>query len=198
MKLWIDDIREKPNGFDLHVRTAQEAIEIIKHHPCSAISFDHDLGSEDCGTGYHVAQWIENQAFDHSIQRMGWTIHSANPVGRKNITMAMENAECYWDEMDEKFLKLFKKWREETGYLSNMVKAAKNANHLAMVAMGLPVVGTILRLIHQEPEHLFLTLRYILQGGPVIPMDDRGNIERMSEIWYDWGVKEGYIHEKLS
>lgn len=97
MKLWIDDVRPMPEGFDRHAKTASEAIEIIKAcDRIEEISFDHDLGNDADGTGYDVAKFIEEQAY-RGIKPppLKWSIHSANPVGRQNIRKAMESAERF-------------------------------------------------------------------------------------------------------
>lgn len=97
MKLWLDDIRPMPKGFDKHVTNVTIAKSCIAfpYDPVDEISFDHDLG-EDNGTGYDVAKFIEEQAYLGNIPPIKWSIHSANPVGRKNIEAAMKKAEEYW------------------------------------------------------------------------------------------------------
>jgi hypothetical protein len=60
------------------------------------VSFDHDLGDSDELTGYDIAKWIEEKAFNGEISRFTWAIHSANPVGRVRIKQAMQNADKFW------------------------------------------------------------------------------------------------------
>jgi hypothetical protein len=92
--LYLDDVRETPKGFNLRAYTAQEAIEMLSTRRIDSISFDHDLGPEEAGTGYDVAKWIEEKAYtDPAFKMPEWTIHSANPVGIKNIESAMKSAE---------------------------------------------------------------------------------------------------------
>ena len=94
MKLWLDDERAMPPQFDTQVKTAEEAITLLKTQQVTHISFDHDLGEGQ--TGYDVAKWIEKRAWYGTMPPMEWQIHSANPVGRQNITIAMKNADRYW------------------------------------------------------------------------------------------------------
>ena len=65
------------------------------------ISFDHDLGKPYMNvqevTGYDVAKVIEGLAHMNVMARIKWGVHSANPVGRKNIELAMVSAERFWD-----------------------------------------------------------------------------------------------------
>jgi hypothetical protein len=104
MRIWLDDIRPMPEGFDMWIKDAYEAIAfLMSHDNIDFISFDHDLGITPKvaireNNGYTVAGFIEGLAYFCKIKKMGWDIHSANPVGRKNIEMAMNNADKYWRE----------------------------------------------------------------------------------------------------
>lgn len=92
-KLYLDDLRDTPEGFNLRAYTAKEAIDMLEKGNISLISFDHDLGPEEAGTGYEVAKWIEEKAYtDPNFAVPDWKIHSANPVGVKNIERAMNSA----------------------------------------------------------------------------------------------------------
>jgi hypothetical protein len=99
MKIYLDDIRNpKSEGWTI-VRTAKECIELIKSNKdtITEISIDNDLGEGDYeATGYDVAKFIEAQCWCGFMKcPKFWNVHSANPVGAKNITMAMKNAEIY-------------------------------------------------------------------------------------------------------
>jgi hypothetical protein len=100
MKLWLDDVRPMPEGYDRHARTADEAIALLETGDVSHISFDHDLGTEKDGNDVAIA--IEKMAHDGIVVEMEWTIHSANPVGRKEIEMTMKSAQRWWDEWEER------------------------------------------------------------------------------------------------
>lgn len=94
MRIWLDDIRPMQKGFDLHVKTYDEAINVLKSGNVQHISFDHDLGQGK--TGYDVACWIESMAAKNKLKSLTWDIHSANPVGKGNIMAAMFAAERLW------------------------------------------------------------------------------------------------------
>jgi len=96
MRVWLDDVRPIPDGFDVWVKTAHEAIQLLDSQAVDFISFDHDLGDEENGSGYDVAKWIEEMSFKRRMTRIDWAVHSANPVGRKNIEGAMRGAEKWW------------------------------------------------------------------------------------------------------
>jgi hypothetical protein len=94
IKLWVDDIRPMPSGFNTWAKTAQQAIETLKRYEVVEISLDHDLG-EGCGTGYEVAKFIEERAY-RGTKPPAWAVHSANPVGAQNMKMAMTAAWNLW------------------------------------------------------------------------------------------------------
>jgi hypothetical protein len=96
MNLWIDDVREMPRLYDVHAKTAQEAILLLKSGKIKRVSFDHDLGPGK--TGYDVAKWIIRQAHDGEMGPIAWAVHSNNTVGRNNIRETMEQADKIWRE----------------------------------------------------------------------------------------------------
>lgn len=87
-KLYIDDIRTpKFKGYDV-VRTSFEAVKYLEENGCpNLISFDHDLGGDD--NAMIVIHWMINKDMDKNgmfIPRgFEYNVHSANPVGKKNI-----------------------------------------------------------------------------------------------------------------
>jgi hypothetical protein len=94
VKLFLDDVRECPEGW-LLAKTAKEAIFALITLNITEISLDHDLGTED--TGYTVAEWIERAAYERTLSRLIWAVHSANPVGRAKMEAALTRADKYWD-----------------------------------------------------------------------------------------------------
>ena len=93
MKIYLDDVRELPEAYVREggwvvVRTAEACIELIEanYKDISVISFDHDLGDSSTLTGYDVATAIEKMVYFQNIKMIPeFRIHSANPVGRKNM-----------------------------------------------------------------------------------------------------------------
>ena len=101
MKLWLDDWREKPAEYDIHVKTAADAIAALERGGITEISLDYDLGKYDdeiSDTGRAVAAWIARGAWDGTVPRMKWKIHSDNVQGREIMLRMLEQAERYWTE----------------------------------------------------------------------------------------------------
>lgn len=85
MKIFLDDIREAPEGW-IRVHSYEEAIEGLKTGRVEQISLDNDLGTEK--EGYDVAKWIEQQTFETNFRPPKIWVHSANPVATHNIEAA--------------------------------------------------------------------------------------------------------------
>ena len=111
IRLWLDDERDPKDPYIKHgfyskgdevwVKTPAEAINHLSQGKVSFISLDHDLGLDSSGeSGMTVAKWIEAAAYNGELKRLEWDVHSQNPVGRKAIQQAMNNAERFWDEKD--------------------------------------------------------------------------------------------------
>lgn len=107
VKLWLDDCRD-PKSSTMQmiyytdnswtwVKNVEEAKKFLNKGIVFFISFDNDLG-DGLEEGYQLANWIEEQAANGILKRMGWQIHSSNPVAANKIKMAMLNAEKFWVE----------------------------------------------------------------------------------------------------
>ncbi len=112
MYVWLDDDRDPTDEFNqrtfgaaadmLWVKTAAECIAVLRAGGVTAISLDHDLGAKENGEGYDVAKWIEKAAFDGALPRLSWRLHTASPVGRKNMLAALWNANAFWTAAEER------------------------------------------------------------------------------------------------
>ena len=83
MKLFLDDVRQPPDESWAVARTYAECIRVLKTGAVESLSLDHDLG--ESRTGYDVACWIEAAVILEGFNPPKITVHSANPVGRRNI-----------------------------------------------------------------------------------------------------------------
>jgi hypothetical protein len=89
MKLWIDDVRQPPVGYDVWLRSVEEArlyigvSEKIKElKKVELIDIDHDAGeyAYDGGDYIKLLDWLEETGRNYPIR-----IHSMNPVGVENM-----------------------------------------------------------------------------------------------------------------
>ena len=99
MKMYLDDIREPKDSYDVIVRSYEEAVMFVQKNGIpSYISFDHDLGCEDTGEilkrGYDFAKWLVDMDIENIYKfpdNFSFNIHSANPIGRNNINSILNN-----------------------------------------------------------------------------------------------------------
>ena len=97
MKLYLDDIRNPATeGWNI-VRSYEEFVQFIMQNGMpDLISFDHDLG-DNVPTGMDCAKWlVENQ---HKI--VEFNVHSANPVGKKNIESLLNNWKLFCERNED-------------------------------------------------------------------------------------------------
>lgn len=98
-RLWLDDLRPIPDGYDVWAKTADEAIEILKAGDIVHCSLDHDLAEEHYSqpmgysdpplnrsafkekTGYAVVEWMHETG--------NWcpdiSVHTMNPQGGQDM-----------------------------------------------------------------------------------------------------------------
>lgn len=99
-KLFLDDIRNPKTADNWKIaRNSDEAFYLIKEYGCPEhISFDHDLGCDIYGsllpTAYDFTKQFADKILDGDIvlpENFTFYVHSANPVGAKNIENYMNN-----------------------------------------------------------------------------------------------------------
>lgn len=105
-RMFFDDERKKPFGFDFHAKTVEQAIDILKEHTIWHVSLDHDLcevhyawqSKENEGkpwprknmppTGFAVLEWMhENDAWVPLI-----LVHSLSTGAQDMMDFIRKNA----------------------------------------------------------------------------------------------------------
>lgn len=101
MKLWIDDLRPAPIGYNITALNYHAAIDLINQfsEELTHISFDNDLGtlSVDADgnelSGYMIADYLEEHFYLRNFKLrnlVGVQAHSSNFWGREKIISAMQ------------------------------------------------------------------------------------------------------------
>jgi hypothetical protein len=94
--LYLDDLRSPTTERDWVIcRSVEEAKRFCGQYGCPTyISFDHDLG-DNVPTGMDFAKWLTECDLDNGGTFIPvdftYNIHSANPVGEKNIRGLLDN-----------------------------------------------------------------------------------------------------------
>lgn len=91
MKLWVDDIRPAPSGYDFWSYSVNNAKDIIKFNDIQLIDIDHDAGdyAYDGGDYIKLLDWLEETGRNIPIR-----IHSMNHVGVQNMRMIINKNGC--------------------------------------------------------------------------------------------------------
>lgn len=103
MRLWLDDKRTPPWGYELWAKTADEAIEMLQRHEVTHCSLDHDLADEHYPaaiaggpidrpfytekTGYAVLEWMH----EHDRWVADISVHTMNPRGGDDMMAKLRN-----------------------------------------------------------------------------------------------------------
>jgi hypothetical protein len=108
IRVYVDDVRRPSRAPEqwVIVRTAYEAVQLLRDHDVAELSLDHDFGvgdlreqgvSEDLlelvGEGYDVIRWLEQQLRGEQRDRVPeeLNVHSANPVGTRQMIKGIES-----------------------------------------------------------------------------------------------------------
>ena len=96
MKLWLDDLRPVPYGYEgaKSVNEAKKLIQEAEHNgiEIEALDLDHDLGdyADQGGDAIRLLDWLAERGTFYPVE-----IHTANPVGRVNMERILVR---YWGE----------------------------------------------------------------------------------------------------
>ena len=96
MKLWLDDLRPVPYGYEgaKSVNEAKKLIQEAEHNgiEIEALDLDHDLGdyADQGGDAIRLLDWLAERGTFYPVE-----IHTANPVGRANMERMLAR---YWGE----------------------------------------------------------------------------------------------------
>ena len=86
MKIWLDDLRPAPWGYESARSVNENGIEI------EVLDLDHDLGdfANQGGDAIKLLDWLVERETFYPVE-----IHTANPVGRANMESVLAR---YWGE----------------------------------------------------------------------------------------------------
>ena len=92
MKLWVDDVRPAPEGYEVICYSVNASIASINTYErlgrcIELIDIDHDAGdyASDGGDYIKLLDWLEETGRNYPIR-----IHSMNPVGVENMRRIIE------------------------------------------------------------------------------------------------------------
>ena len=96
MKLWLDDLRPVPYGYEgaKSVNEAKKLIQEAEHNGIEIEALDLDLVvgdyADEGGDAIRLLDWLAERGTFYPVE-----IHTANPVGRANMERILAR---YWGE----------------------------------------------------------------------------------------------------
>lgn len=111
VKIWVDDIRPKPDDYDFHVKSVFGFIYLLgklsvtqRYNPI-LINLDHDAGvyAVEGGDYIKILEFLEANLAGAgcSADTIRVCFHSGNPVGVKNMRRIVNHSDCMMEVKDE-------------------------------------------------------------------------------------------------
>ena len=98
------------------------------------------------------------------------------------------------EELEAAFNELAKQWLKDTAYHSSSASIVKHPAYRRIVELGETALPLIFRELEQGTVmrvHWMHALRDITGATPV-PKELWGKVEKMTNIWLQWGREQGY------
>jgi len=94
INIYLDDLRPCPERFVLAKDVTQCCI-FIQNNEVNILSLDHDLGETE--TGYDLVKWLVEVGADNpKIYPKIIFLHTADPVGRRNMFQLLDRYKPDW------------------------------------------------------------------------------------------------------
>ena len=94
-------------------------------------------------------------------------------------------------ELETTFANLADEWEKNRPHGVDLHEMIKHPAYEKVINLGEDAVPLILRHIEKKPGHWFCALHAITGANPV-PEDCRGNLQKMTAAWLQWGHDQGY------
>ena len=107
--------------------------------------------------------------------------------GQFNIGNELTRSEPF----EAQFCTLRDEWVADTRYSSSGIEIINHVAYLRIIAMGMDVVPLILQELRKRIDHWFWAL-FIIIGHDPVPLEDRGNLEKMRDAWLRWADSQTF------
>lgn len=103
----------------------------------------------------------------------------------------IENELTRSDPFEVQFRTLRDEWVADIRYSSSGTEIVNHVAYLRIIAMGMAVVPLILQELRKRVDHWFWAL-FIITGHDPVPLEDRGNLEKMRDAWLQWADSQTF------
>ena len=102
MRVFLDDKKDLPEGFDLLVRTFDDMMQLLIYgQAITHLSLDWDLGEIEKGRdlcdGIKICHFISRLAYKGQLSRFTWDVHSEAEYKKQEMEEIMRQADEQWD-----------------------------------------------------------------------------------------------------
>jgi|HubBroStandDraft_2_1064218.scaffolds.fasta_scaffold767949_1 hypothetical protein len=157
------------------------------HEDLSPVQWDDHPG-HSLLRRYDATDWSSrHQAF----QSVDW-VDNAHKKGMYQRERYPQRAAADSGVIGRQFQELLESWRDETAGLSSTTRIVMNDAYQKIIGLGEPAVPLLLRELANGADHLGWALRAITREDPV-PRDAAGDVERIAQIWLEWGRENDKI-----
>ena len=123
-----------------------------------------------------------------------WTMPTSGSNWRASDSeQVRDSAECALKvgRISEQFRTLATKWLAETAFVSSVDDMRAAPTFTDIVRLGTPALPLVLQEMVRESGYWFPVIQEITGADPVAP-GDRGNVQKMSDAWINWGRGKGF------
>jgi hypothetical protein len=96
------------------------------------------------------------------------------------------------ESLEQRVVRLLKRWREETAYLSSGTSITAHPAYLELIELGPAALPFLFRDLEQTGDGHLSKVLTTLTGAHPIPPEDRGKIRQIAVIWLCWARENGY------
>lgn len=138
-----------------------------------------------------------SQVIEAVFEKGGFRLIEPNKLSfaeGQHVWLAVESeqsSDSNTENTEEKFNRLYSKWKEEGLYLSSLSEMFTLESYQEIVKLGQAAIPFILRELNQQPSFLIKALKDITGVNPVSDAN-QGNVKATVNDWLAWGRQQGY------
>lgn len=159
----------------------------LRSHVYSYVCKSGGLDTEGFRWDYKDAVCIDLRLIELSeVSYWHVPLPARQPIERKTQTQV--------DSVQERFRKLAKQWKAETGLLSNIWTKSMHPAYQQIIGLGKAAIPLMLEDFQAGKYYdWFWALSAVSGGENPVHSDMRGDVQAMAEAWVEWGKTKHYL-----
>jgi len=95
-----------------------------------------------------------------------------------------------FDNLQNEFHSLVKKWRKDTQHFSSVTKMVRHPAYRRIIDMGIDVLPCLFNELNRHPDHWLVALNAITGEDPAA---ENSTFDEAVQAWLAWGRGKGYL-----